>query len=161
VRSERSNNDARLDRYLLVANALDELFRVPGTKWRVGLDPILGLLPGAGDLITALIGAYGMVVAQQLGVPGSIQLRMLMNLLIDTAIGAIPLLGDLFDFAFKAHARNARLLQDWMSRPRATRRSSVVMLLGMLTVLVVSVGGAVWLVFAGLRALFRMISAAG
>jgi hypothetical protein len=161
MRSERSSNDARLDRYLLVANALDELFRVPGTKWRFGLDAILGLLPGAGDLITALIGGYGIVVAQQLGVPASIQLRMLTNLLIDAGIGAIPLLGDLFDFAFKAHARNARLMQEWLSRPRAASRSSVLVLLGMLTVLVVSIGGVMWLVFAGLRALFRMFSAAG
>jgi hypothetical protein len=120
VSSPDSHRNRRLERYLLTANVLDQMFRVPGTKWRFGIDAILGLLPGAGDLATAVVGAYGIVVAQQLGAPRSIQTRMLVNLLIDAGIGTIPLLGDIFDFGFKANVRNARLLTDWLTRRGAS-----------------------------------------
>jgi uncharacterized protein DUF4112 len=154
-----SNQDAaRLGRYRAVANLLDQLFRVPGTSMRFGLDPILGLIPGAGDLATAAIGAYGLIVGAQLGAPASIQLRMLLNLLVDAGVGAIPILGDLFDFAFKAHVRNLRLLEEWLGRPHATRRSSMLLLLGLLIVFVACVVGVLWLVFAILRALFDLIT---
>jgi hypothetical protein len=148
----------RLRRYSLIVNLFDQLFRVPGTRWRFGLDAILGLIPGAGDLITGLVGSYGLVIAYQNGAPAAIQLRMVMNLLIDTAVGAIPLLGDLFDFAFKAHVRNQRLLQGWLERPRPTHRSSVFVLLGALLLLLGSVVGALWLVVAAVRALFRLFT---
>ena len=92
--SHEPDKSVHLDRYLLTTNVLDQLFRVPGTRWRFGLDAIFGLVPIAGDVVTALIGAYGMVVAQQLGVPVAIQMRMLVNLLIDAGVGTIPLLGD-------------------------------------------------------------------
>lgn len=151
-------NDARLDRFLLIANVLDQLFRVPGTKWRFGLDAIVGLVPFAGDLVTALLGAYGLVIAQQLGVPGSIQIRMLLNLLVDAGIGAIPLLGDIFDFAFKAHVRNARLLQGWLSQPHAARRSSIFVLAGVLTLFIASIAAVCWLAFAALRGLIHLLS---
>jgi hypothetical protein len=151
------DNDERLQRYLLVANALDQLFRVPGTRWRFGLDSLIGLVPGAGDIASALMGAYGLVVAQQLGAPASIQLRMLVNLLIDAGVGAIPILGDMFDFAFKANVRNARLLSGWLSRPGETRRSSVFVLLALLVILIVSVCAIVWLVYAALRGLVHLL----
>jgi len=160
VQSSGPDNDERLQRYLMVANVLDQLFRVPGTRWRFGLDAIIGLVPGVGDIATALIGAYGLVIAQQLGAPGSIQLRMLVNLLVDAGIGAIPILGDLFDFAFKANVRNARLLTGWLSRPHETRRSSVLVLLAMLIVLIASVAAVVWLVFAAVRGLFHLLAGA-
>ena len=154
------DNDERLQRYLLVANVLDQLFRVPGTRWRFGLDAIFGLVPGVGDIATGLIGAYGLVIAQQLGAPASIQLRMLVNLLIDAGVGAIPILGDLFDFAFKANVRNARLLTGWLGRPHETRRSSVLVLLAMLIVLIATVCAVVWLVFAAVRGLFHLLAGA-
>jgi Domain of unknown function (DUF4112) len=160
MQSTGSDNDDRLQRYLLVANALDQLFRVPGTRLRFGLDAIIGLVPGAGDIATALIGAYGLVIAQQLGAPGSIQLRMLVNLLIDAAVGAIPILGDLFDFAFKANVRNASLLTGWLARPHETRRSSVLVLLAMLIVLITSVCAVVWVIFAAVRGLLHLLAGA-
>src|SRR5262249_42192189 len=123
VQSRNVIAEAHLERYLLIANLLDTVFRVPGTRWRFGLDPILGLFPGAGDLITALIGAYGIIIARHLGAPLSIQLRMLLNLVVDAGIGTIPIAGDAFDFVFKANVRNARLLTDWLSRQR--RRQDV------------------------------------
>jgi hypothetical protein len=146
----------RLQRYSLVVNVLDQAFRVPGTRWRFGLDAIIGLVPGVGDIATALVGGYGLVTAHQLGAPASIQLRMLLNLLIDAAVGAIPFLGDLFDFVFKAHVRNRALLERWLEKPHATRRSSRFVLVGVLTLLITLVGGAVWLAFLAVRALVRL-----
>jgi hypothetical protein len=148
----------RLERYSLIVNVLDQLFRVPGTKWRFGLDAILGLIPGAGDIATALVGSYGLVIAYQNGAPAAIQLRMVLNLLVDTAIGAIPFFGDLFDFAFKSHVRNQRLLQGWLERPKRTQRSSVFVLIGTLAVLLASVVGALWLVVLAVRGLYRLFT---
>jgi hypothetical protein len=105
-----------LERYTILANLLDQAWRVPGTKLRFGLDPILGLVPGAGDLITALLGVYGVLVARQLGAPKHVQGRMLLNLGIDALAGSVPVLGDLFDFGFKAHVRNRVLLEKWLAQ---------------------------------------------
>jgi hypothetical protein len=151
-------NAERLRRYSLIVNALDQLFRVPGTRWRFGLDAIIGLVPGAGDIATASVGAYGLVVAFQCGAPASIQIRMLLNLLVDTAVGAIPLAGDLFDFVFKANVRNQRLLLQWLDRPGRTRRTSSLLLGVLLLALLVLVVGAVWLAIAAVRGLYHLVS---
>ncbi len=110
-----------LQRYSIIARLLDSQFRVPFTRWRFGLDGLVGLLPGAGDIATALVGAYGLVVAYQLGAPASIHMRMALNLLLDAGIGFIPVVGDLFDFAFKANIRNERMLLRWLEE-RARQR---------------------------------------
>jgi len=148
----------RVSRYNLIVKVLDELFRVPGTRWRFGLDPILGLVPGAGDILTAIVGTYGLVVAFQNGAPASIQLRMLMNLLVDAAFGAVPFAGDLFDFAFKSHTRNQRLLQGWLERPRETQRSSRLVLVFSIAVLIASAVGAVWVAIAAVRAIYGLLT---
>lgn len=143
-----------LARLRTVAHLLDQLFRVPGTNLRFGLDPIIGLVPGLGDLVGAALGLYGVLLARQLGAPPSVRTRMLLNLAVDGIVGAVPLLGDLFDFGFKAHLRNRLLLERWLENPRATRRGSVVTLwltaIGVMAVL----AGVAWLVIAALRALF-------
>ena len=98
----------RLER---VSHWMDGAFRVPGTRWRFGLDGLLGLVPGAGDTITAAVGAYILLEAWRQGAPPSLIARMLGNLGLDWAVGSVPVLGDLFDFAFKSHRRNAELLR--------------------------------------------------
>jgi len=148
----------RLRRYSLIVNVLDQLFRVPGTRWRFGLDAIIGLIPGAGDIATATVGAYGLVVAFQCGVPASLQIRMLLNLLVDAAVGAIPLAGDLFDFVFKANVRNERLMLAWLEQPRRTQRSSSLLLAGLLLTLLALVIGAVWLAVAAVRGIYHLVS---
>ncbi len=140
-----TRNDKALTRYTLLAELFDQAFRIPGTRWRFGLDAIIGLVPGAGDLIGAVVGGYGIIVARQLGAPASVQTRMLLNLAIDALVGAIPLLGDLFDFAFKAHVRNRVLLERWLVQPHKTHRSSALSLLAVLLGLVAVVGGTIWL----------------
>lgn len=150
---------AALSRYTSIAELFDQAFRVPGTRWRFGLDALLGLIPGLGDAAGALLGAYGLLVARQLGAPTAVQARMLGNLALDALVGAVPVAGDLFDFAFKAHVRNRLLLERWLAHPRPVqRRSRAVLYAGLLALLLV-VGGALWLAIAALRALFGWIGA--
>lgn len=121
----------QLDR---LAWILDSSIPVPGTKFRVGLDGLVGLIPGIGDAIGALFSSYIIAQAAGSGAPASVLTRMGLNVLIETVIGAVPLLGDLFDFAFKANARNVRLLRQHAATPTSTRRRSrlVVALAGLL-----------------------------
>ena len=145
-----SGENKALTRYTLIADLFDQAFRVPGTSWRFGLDAIIGLIPGAGDLVGSLVGLYGILVARQLGAPASIQGRMLLNLGIDALVGAVPFLGDLFDFAFKAHVRNRVLLERWLQQPHRTQRASALSLIAILLGLLAILGGAIaitiWLV---------------
>lgn len=90
---------------------LDSAFRVPGTNLTFGLDPILGLIPGLGDLTTPFFAALLLLHAVRLRIPRVVQLRMLINAAIDLAIGVIPFLGDVFDFGWKANVRNLALLE--------------------------------------------------
>ena len=100
---------------------LDTAFTIPGTRWRIGLDAIIGLIPGAGDVITTALALYIVVEAYRMGVRGGTLARMLMNVAIDFLIGSIPLVGDIFDTAWKCNLRNLRLLDDKL-RTRALKR---------------------------------------
>ncbi len=137
-----------LQRYTLLTYLFDQAFRVPGTKWRFGLDALLGLLPGAGDVVGAIVGAYGVLVARELGAPASVQLRMLGNVALDAFAGAVPILGDIFDFAFKAHVRNRVLMEKWLQQPHATAKKSTVILIVVPLVLIAILVGAIWLAVA-------------
>ena len=103
---------------------LDELIRIPGTNRRVGLDAVLGLLPAGGDLAGGVLSAYTIVAAHRLGAGPAVILRMGLNVLIDTVIGTVPLLGDLFDAGWKANTRNVALLDQFTQTPQPVRRSS-------------------------------------
>lgn len=94
-----------------LAHWLDDRFQVPGTRFRVGLDGLLGLIPGVGDAATSGITAYIIFRAWRLGVPRFTLMRMLSNLGIDFVVGLVPVFGDLFDIGFKANRRNAHLLR--------------------------------------------------
>ena len=155
MKSKAVVSDPRLDAYAKAARVLDQAFRVPGTSWRFGVEAILGLIPGAGDILGSAIGAYGLWVSRQLGAPTSIQVRMLLNLGLDAIAGAVPLAGDLFDFAFKAHVRNHALLASWLEKPHQTRRSSSALLVGAVLGLLVMVAGSVWVAVASIRWLIQ------
>ena len=101
---------AALRRVEQLAYWLDDRFRVPGTRFRIGLDGLVGLIPGVGDAVTNLLTAYIVYEAWRLGIPTSTLLRMLANLGIDTVVGVVPVLGDLLDIGFKANRRNLKLL---------------------------------------------------
>ena len=107
-----------LQRVARLAYWLDDRFRIPGTRRRIGVDGLLGLVPGIGDTATALIASYIVLEAARLGVPKAMLARMLANVGIDYVIGLVPLVGDLADFAWKANRRNARMLRDHLMARR-------------------------------------------
>jgi len=115
---------ARLDRLRRLAILLDNSIPIPGTGIRVGLDALLGLVPGAGDLAGGAFSLYILLQAARLGVPRTLLARMGWNLVVDVVVGAVPLLGDLFDAGFKANMRNLALLERHVDRPAASARSS-------------------------------------
>lgn len=95
----------------LVTSLLDDAFKIPGTRIRFGLDAIIGMVPGFGDILTGIASFLVVLAAWQRGLPKVTQTRMLMNIVIDTGIGALPFLGDVFDVAWKANRRNLTLLK--------------------------------------------------
>ncbi|WP_458189728.1 DUF4112 domain-containing protein [Haladaptatus sp. NG-WS-4] len=105
-----------MKRVRAVSNLLDEAFRVPFTNYRIGIDPILGLLPVGGDAASALISLYIVFEAYLMDVPRDVLARMVMNVLIDTFGGVIPVLGSIFDAAWKANTRNLELLEKHVER---------------------------------------------
>src|SRR5688500_16273473 len=100
-----NTGDLRSSRAL--ARILDTAVRIPGTQIRFGLDALLGLIPGAGDVAGALLSSYIILAAARQGAPRAVLLRMIGNVALDSMVGAIPVLGDIFDVAFKSNARNA------------------------------------------------------
>jgi hypothetical protein len=115
---------AALDRSRALARLLDNLIRIPGTNIGIGLDSIIGLVPGLGDVAGGVMSAYVLLTAARLGVPKAVLGRMLLNLGTDALVGAVPVLGDLFDVGFKANQRNVRLLEQSLGAPAETRRTS-------------------------------------
>ena len=107
-----------------LARLLDNAVRIPGTDFRIGLDPLLGQLHGAGDLVGGAASAYAILVAARLGASRMVLVRMLGNVLIDALVGVVPVFGDIFDFGYKANARNVALLERHLAAPHEAERSS-------------------------------------
>jgi hypothetical protein len=137
-----------------VTRILDDLFTVPGTRQRIGVEPIVGLIPGAGDVMSAAVGIWLIVEATRFRLPPTVIGRMVLNTLVDLVVGLVPILGDLFDFAFKSNSRNLALFRRYASDPGASTREHRLVLIGALAVLV----GVAWLV---LWAVGRLIAALG
>lgn len=114
----------RVARLRALAELLDASIPVPGTRFRIGLDPIVGLIPGVGDAIGLGFSAWIVVQAARTGASWATLLRMLGNVGVDALVGAIPVAGDLFDFGWKANRRNIRLLERQLADPTATHRAS-------------------------------------
>ncbi|MGL5795697.1 MAG: DUF4112 domain-containing protein [Waterburya sp.] len=105
-----------LQRIRKLANLLDTAIGIPGTKFRIGLDPILGLLPGGGDLIAALMSAYMIYLATRFKLEKEEIGKMVGNVAIETIFGSIPLVGDIFDAYFKANIRNLEILENHLQK---------------------------------------------
>jgi hypothetical protein len=136
---------------------LDSAIRIPGTRFRIGFDALIGLVPGVGDLIGAALAAYIVAAAARRGLPGSVLLRMALNVGADAIVGAVPLLGDLFDAAWKANERNVALLRQYAAVPhRAEVQSRLVVGLWLLALLAVATV-VVLVVYAVLRWLWLQI----
>lgn len=148
--------DPALARVRRLAYLLDDSIRVPGVG-RIGVDPLLGLVPGLGDAAGSVLSLYILVEAARLGAPRPVLLRMAVNIGVEALLGAVPALGDLFDAGWKANARNVRILNAYLERPGATRRASWGFLLLLVGALLVVYGAsiAVWLLL--LRALWGAV----
>ncbi len=103
---------ARLARIKRLAWLVDAAFGLPGTRFRFGLNSLIGLLPGGGDAVLGIISLYIVQQAHALGVPRPILMRMVGNVALEVVGGSVPVLGDLFDVALKANLRNIRLIED-------------------------------------------------
>jgi hypothetical protein len=114
----------RLDRLHRVGWLLDNSIPIPGTRFRLGIDQLIGLVPGIGDLIGGVLSLYIILQAWRMGVPRGLLARMGWNVAVDTFVGEVPILGDLFDIGFKANIRNLALLDGYFERPAEVRRSS-------------------------------------
>src|SRR5215213_3913699 len=108
ARAERADVERSLDQ---LSRAMDGLFRVPGTGWRIGLDAIVGLIPGVGDFATTAVSLYILAAGVRYRVPKVTLLRMAANVGVDYALGAIPVVGDVFDVAWKSNQMNVELLR--------------------------------------------------
>jgi hypothetical protein len=114
-----------------VTHLLDELVSVPGTPIKVGLDPVIGLIPVAGDAVAALVGTWVIVEASRFGIPRVVLGRMIVNLVVDLGIGAIPLLGDLYDVFFRSNSRNLDLFRRHALDPGASTRGEQAFFVGL------------------------------
>ena len=128
---------------------------LPG-GYRIGLDPIIGLVPGLGDAIGALLSAFIINEARSLGAPRSILLRMIGNVAIETVLGAIPFAGDIFDAAFKANSRNLALLARYQLDPIGSRRSSRFFVFGFSLLLALVVAFVIAVPVLVIVALFKL-----
>lgn len=111
-RLPRSVDRAAVERMRFVAYVLDEGIRVPGADYRIGIDPLLGVLPGAGDVLSGAFSLYIVLEAAHLGVSYATLLRMIANVSVDVIAGTVPVAGDLFDAVWKANKRNFELALD-------------------------------------------------
>jgi hypothetical protein len=141
-----------------LALIMDEIIRVPGTKFRFGLDPLIGLIPGIGDTGSALVSAFALIQAARLGVPKILLARMSLNVLINEVIGIVPVVGDAFSFWFKSNARNYQIIKEHTATPGPARRSDWIFVIAVLVLLfgVVCLGLVISFLF--LRALANLLS---
>ena len=139
----------RLEHLQSLSYLLDNAIAIPGTRFRFGLDPVLGLVPGLGDVSGVVFSAYIVLQAARWRLPAATLLRMLGNIGLDWLIGNVPLLGDLFDVGFKANARNVALLRNHVEQPGQSKAADgwvvflVFMALGLLLVSSLAIASAV------------------
>ena len=155
-RSQRTRASLE-SRFRWLALIMDDFLRVPGTKLRFGLDPIIGLLPGIGDVTSAIVSAVAFVHAARSGVPKILLARMAMNILINELVGIIPGLGDAFSFWFKSNARNYEIIKNHRLGSTPPSRSDWLFVIGVLVVLFCIVCAGIAISFLILGALARML----
>jgi hypothetical protein len=109
---QKELNEEKLLRLKRLSHNLDEAFTIPGTERKIGIDPIIGLIPGGGDLIGGALSIYIMHAGIRMGMPRSVIIRMFGNIALEFIIGCIPIIGDLFDAMWKSNQKNVKLIED-------------------------------------------------
>ncbi|MEZ2276818.1 MAG: DUF4112 domain-containing protein [Microcoleus sp.] len=137
---------ASLRRLRRISNLLDNAIPIPGTKYRIGLDPILGLIPGGGDLISSIFAGYIVFKSAQMGVPQETLVQMAANIVFDTVAGSVPVAGDLLDVAWKANVKNIELLDAHLGSPEpAGKKADWLFVAALLLGLALIVAGLIFL----------------
>lgn len=116
---------SRLKRVRRLSYILDDAIRIPGTGYSIGLDPIIGLVPGAGDFLGTLLSAYIVLEAARMGLPRGALIQMVSNILFETVVGTVPIVGDLVDVTWKANAKNIALLEEHLGIQTPQTRQKV------------------------------------
>ena len=152
----KKNTTPALKNLNALAKLMDSQFKIPGTTIKFGLDALIGLVPGAGDFATFLISGYMITVMAKNGASGFVLARMVLNVVIDSLFGAIPVLGDIFDVAFKSNERNVKLMQEHYVEGRH-KGGAWKVVLPVLIILLVFVVGLVWLAYKLFVWLYQLI----
>lgn len=159
------SSDRRLEQTRRLAWLLDDWFRIPFTNFRIGLDPIIGLVPGIGDFAGAILSGIVLLQAVRLGASGSTLAVILLNILLDHTIGTIPVLGDIFDATYKVNQRNFAILERHLGDASRVRRESRrtlgkvgLLILVLFAVFLVVMALVAWAIIAGLLYLLRHAS---
>lgn len=133
-----------------LSRMLDNAIAIPGTKYRIGLDPILGLLPAGGDIATAFLSGYMVWEAAQLGLPQEKLGEMVTNIVLDSLAGTVPVLGDLFDVTWKANAKNMQLIEAHLQLPSSSRKVNqgfvILILIGLLLMAIAISIASIWII---------------
>ena len=140
-------------RLTALAWLLDNSIPLLGGRYRIGIDAIIGLIPGFGDLIGVLISSYIVREAARVGVPRSVLTHMALNVAIEGVVGLVPFAGDVFDAAWKANQRNVALLEAHLDRPERTERASRWYVAGVMAALIAFIAATAALAFLIVRAL--------
>lgn len=159
--STNSKTSAILNQVDRLAWLLDNSIQIPLINYRIGLDALIGLIPGLGDAAGLVVSSFIVLQAVRLRAPRAILMRMVFNIVMEALVGLIPILGDLFDATFKANVRNVRLLQLAFDQPtnshainQASGKGVIAAVLAVLTGLIVLIGGAGAAIFWGLLSFF-------
>ncbi len=149
----------RLQHLRRLAFLLDNSIPIPGTQFRFGLDPLLGLLgiaAGSGDIIGGAVGAYIVSKAAQMGVPSEVLWRMVGNILLDSLVGLVPGIGDLLDFTWKANTRNIALLDQHLETASLSQQGNPFFVFGITLVAVLIVVGCTFLTLLLIRTILQI-----
>jgi hypothetical protein len=150
--------DSRMAQVRAMAKMLDSAIRVPGTGIRFGLDAILGVVPGLGDTAGAIFSGYLILLGSRMGLPQSVITRMVANVAIDTIVGGIPILGDLFDVAWKSNTRNLKLLEQSVDPAYEHKPVNPLFIGAALLVLLLLIAGGIWLAALAIRTVISAVS---
>ncbi len=137
---------------------MDDFLRLPGTKLRFGIDPLIGLIPGIGDTGSAMVSALALIQAARHGLPKIVLARMSLNILLNEFIGIVPVIGDAFSFWFKSNARNHELIKEHLGAPRKSRQSDWVFVIAVLIALVALVGVSIAVSLFVLQQIFHLLA---
>ena len=144
----------KLKRIRQLSQLLDGAIVIPGTKQRIGLDPILGLIPGGGDTVSAVLSGYIIIEAARMGLPRAALIQMVGNIAIDTLVGSVPVLGDVFDVFSKANLRNMQIVESHVQAPPPNSAKADKLFIGLLIIgliiFALAVGGIAVLVWSAI-----------